>query len=543
MKRLIFLLEIIFLLSLVYAFNIDLLYPSGDIEVYKNELFNITLNISCFDSCGEINVSLDPYYTPKLWIPTWGDDTGYIEIFDIQNGNSLGVVDGGTDEVFVSAVDYNNDVVWACVNDDGKLIKINSTNGSIIDIFNIGERCGGIAVDMEGNLWQSDPSLEVIFKINSAGEKICNFSVESPITVSIGKDNSVWAANFYNKSLSRINSSCSLEKSFNVPVSPAEIFPETNYLFVLGESSLVKILFNGTEAGQVDTSIEESYAAMDLEGFLWIANGENLLKLDENLNLVDNYSFSPNYVAVDADNNIWIMDKTDNSFGMINKSSRELVYSGNTANSISGRGDITGIKKQMLNKGLIPSIFARPFYTINSNPWTINLSENESIIISFYINATGDKDTRSRFFVYANKTDFSSGNMTLSWRVSIIEREIISAFILVTPGGNGGGGTGFVLENKSKETSSCNLPYKKINFECCLDDNNNSICDINEKSVPPNESFNQTGESITGFIINEGEGDFDYKFLILLAALIIVYIGIRVYIKKHNKRRIFKNKS
>jgi hypothetical protein len=41
--------------------DIDLLWPTGNVNAYQNEFFKVSLNVSCFDTdCGDINVTLDP---------------------------------------------------------------------------------------------------------------------------------------------------------------------------------------------------------------------------------------------------------------------------------------------------------------------------------------------------------------------------------------------------------------------------------------------------------------------------------------------------
>lgn len=47
----------------------------------------------------------------------------------------------------------------------------------------------------------------------------------------------------------------------------------------------------------------------------------------------------------------------------------------------------------------------KPFYTnATNNPWTINLNKDQSKIVTFWVNATGDYGEYDGFFVYANKT-------------------------------------------------------------------------------------------------------------------------------------------
>jgi len=72
-------------------------------------------------------------------------------------------------------------------------------------------------------------------------------------------------------------------------------------------------------------------------------------------------------------------------------------------------------------KGLISTTIGdTPFYTNESNPRSITLNKDESQIITFWVNATGDIGDSYEFFAYANVTsDMSISNYTSSWNVSI----------------------------------------------------------------------------------------------------------------------------
>jgi len=63
-----------------------------------------------------------------------------------------------------------------------------------------------------------------------------------------------------------------------------------------------------------------------------------------------------------------------------------------------------------------------PFWTnASTNPWNITLGVNESRLITFWVNATGDKGKNHTFFAFVNKTsDMSIGNITIKWNVSIL---------------------------------------------------------------------------------------------------------------------------
>lgn len=64
-----------------------------------------------------------------------------------------------------------------------------------------------------------------------------------------------------------------------------------------------------------------------------------------------------------------------------------------------------------------------PFYTNITNPYNVTLAKDESIILTFYVNATGALNSTHEFFVDVNNTaDFSFGNSSVRWNVTIIEK-------------------------------------------------------------------------------------------------------------------------
>ncbi|MGD9276061.1 MAG: DUF2341 domain-containing protein [Candidatus Pacearchaeota archaeon] len=73
-------------------------------------------------------------------------------------------------------------------------------------------------------------------------------------------------------------------------------------------------------------------------------------------------------------------------------------------------------------KGLISTTIGdTPFYTNESNPKVISLNENQSQLVTFWVNATGAVDSIHAFFAYANLTNESRiSNITNKWGVTII---------------------------------------------------------------------------------------------------------------------------
>ena len=76
------------------------------------------------------------------------------------------------------------------------------------------------------------------------------------------------------------------------------------------------------------------------------------------------------------------------------------------------------------SKGLInTTIGAKPFYTINQNPITIDLDENECQEITWRVNATGDINTEHIFFTYSDFNNSYSESDRI--KLTIVEDDII----------------------------------------------------------------------------------------------------------------------
>ncbi|MBT4136164.1 hypothetical protein HOD75_01700 [archaeon] len=63
---------------------------------------------------------------------------------------------------------------------------------------------------------------------------------------------------------------------------------------------------------------------------------------------------------------------------------------------------------------------ATPFYTNITNPYNLTLNQDESQIITWWVNATGSIDNAHEFFIYANKTsDLTNSNITSKLNITI----------------------------------------------------------------------------------------------------------------------------
>ena len=89
-----------------------------------------------------------------------------------------------------------------------------------------------------------------------------------------------------------------------------------------------------------------------------------------------------------------------------------------------------------MDKGIIPIGSGTPFYTnATSNPITTSsLSENQSELITFFVNATGKLDSKYFFFAYANLTsNITTGDRTKNWNVTISVQQELPNITIIYP--------------------------------------------------------------------------------------------------------------
>jgi len=90
-----------------------------------------------------------------------------------------------------------------------------------------------------------------------------------------------------------------------------------------------------------------------------------------------------------------------------------LIIKQATCWAATGSYDCTPVKLTNATEG------ATPFYTNTTHPYNVTLSENDSVAVTIWINASGTGT--GEFFVYANKTsDQSISNSTGKWNTTIL---------------------------------------------------------------------------------------------------------------------------
>jgi sporulation protein YlmC with PRC-barrel domain len=119
---------------------------------------------------------------------------------------------------------------------------------------------------------------------------------------------------------------------------------------------------------------------------------------------------------------------TDNYGGGGGGSYNNGTDQNNTAGINSGDGYVTITYSGTTKGGTVSmNTSATPFYTTTQNPYNVSLNAGQSQTITWTVNSTGIVWNNYTFFIYANMTsDFTIGNMTSSWNVTIVNFTVIT---------------------------------------------------------------------------------------------------------------------
>ena len=165
----------------------------------------------------------------------------------------------------------------------------------------------------------------------------------------------------------------------------------------------------------------------------------------------------------------------------------------NTANYTWGQGFVIITLIGNVKGGAVStSSSATPFWTNVSNPYTINLSANQSQVVTWWVNATGTYDNYT-FFVYANKTeDQTIGNLSTTWNVTVYNLTLDATaptvnLILPINGSGSVNSTQYFFANFTDNSLMANATLFIWN----------STGLINTTNVIINGTFNQTNISVT----------------------------------------------
>ncbi|MEK6917836.1 MAG: S8 family serine peptidase [Nanoarchaeota archaeon] len=455
------------------SINLNLIYPTTSINTTKNQFFNVTLNVTCKNAdCGEINVSLDP---EPVTTYTKSSDT-------ICNGNTCTTtLYSGIRNVFEdgewkkiedarSLKNKNFEIKYLDSDDDYKLNVLDFNYTSIqfeLEISN-----NKLNQNIPIRLWEvNDSKLSNENIVKNSYKDYSDIKINNNVKQSSAKK--VYTSNFgLGKILEIGGNSTTITLQDADTENLNDVYtsynsPDTNYdgdyLSLLQYShSFARdswIMFNLSSLQSGNEILDAVFSWMY---YSLTQNTTNELHACFNPcswteeNLTWNSRPSYNQTAYNVTN------QSQSSGNRYNFNATGLVketFSGGYNNvtlvirnlNIAGSRDYyskemgTVLQRPYLNityttggvpegiKGLINStIGAVPFYTNQSNPRAINLSVNQSQLVTFWVNATGNNGTYE-FFAFANKTSNPSiSNITSRWNVTITETSQQQPLIDVT---------------------------------------------------------------------------------------------------------------
>ncbi|MFH1521786.1 MAG: DUF2341 domain-containing protein, partial [archaeon] len=450
--------------------SLDLIYPTGNINVTQNEFFNVTVNVTCNNAdCGEINVSLDPY---SSWTYKKEITIDYSKV----NGSQVNfpVLINTTDsDLITKAQADGDDIVFADSNDDkldheieyynsttGWLVAwvriptLSNTTNTTISMYygNAGATNqenatgvwdsnfvmvqhmqedpgpGGAGDIVDSTKYDNDGTAEASMTADDqvAGQidgsldfdgvddyigvpdDICDVSSDFSVTLWVDPDdnseNPRWTS-IYNTGSNDFQGGhlASDEIYFRllgsvIKTSPYVVsYPGWIYVVFVYNGGTKRIYVDGVEKTTISGGITAD-ATFSAIGAGYSVNTYTADGLIDEVR-ISNVARSTGWIATEYNNQF-----SPDSFYSVGEEEQEVES-----------------KTGLIND----TIGATPFYTNQSNPRTISLSEGESQLVTFWVNATGSVDTTHVFFAFANLTsDMSVSNITGEWNVTIVEANV-----------------------------------------------------------------------------------------------------------------------
>ncbi|MFH1592202.1 MAG: DNRLRE domain-containing protein [Candidatus Woesearchaeota archaeon] len=458
------------------AIGIDLIYPTQDINVTKNEFFNFTTEVCCFESdCDEVNVSLDPEkseYTPSTYTKCSGKTctktfySGIRFVYEnsrwkkVEEARSLmGILDViiDKDPYFpVAVIDFNySSITLDLTALDEKLNKIldlkvynkhNRSEKPKDEYGNIKDKDKGIVIYNNGEIVREtidlSDTVENILGIEIKwGDASTTIKLQEPDTENLEDA-------FFDEDDTRTGTEALIIADvldghgavtfvkFNMSSIPSDMMIEDATL----------CLYTSTTGTASDEDLDMWY----VENQSW--KEEEIDDLcndgavcDEVFDMfttkIRTYNGLDGVIHWDCIDNLQSAVQTEIDNGNINLSFA-LNNSGTDASDSyqwKSKEWPTALNRPYLNitytiegeKGLISTTEgAKPFYTNGTNPTSISLNKDECQNVTWWVNATGNIGNTYTFFSYANKTsDMSISNKTNEINITIQAQQIQSELL------------------------------------------------------------------------------------------------------------------
>jgi len=394
---------------------IDITYPTTNINVTKNELFNITLNVTCNTlDCGNIEVYLDPMKIYNFSVAS----TIYAE-----EGN-----DGADDDPSPP----NNGPRYTIASEPDTTIP-SSTELDTIDGSYATATCGANDVCYQtfyANL-TTDMAGTTITKINwtiNAGCSEISCQAEELYVYHWNDTSSTWI-----QCGAVITTSSILLRTCTEESNPEDFINSTDFMHMIIHqdtgnpnsintdfiklevtyTSIPTLTLNNTypDSPNIDEDILFNITCTDddigdtLTGYVQLYN--NTVQYGDTQSLT---------VTNDTETTIHTLLAANTS--NTETWTGEYWCSDGTANTTKQNDSVT---ITISKNGLIPVGTGTPFYTNLTNPINVSLNTGESETVTFWVNATGDADNTYEFFAYANMTsDSTINNITNKFNVTIV---------------------------------------------------------------------------------------------------------------------------
>ena len=389
--------------------GLQLISPTGNININQSELFNVTVNVSCSNNnCGELNITLDPEGT--VYNFTTCGATGNAGPSQAQcNANYTGTSLAGL--VGVTSGIQN----WTVPATGTYSIEVGGARGGTAATSGT-NRAGGFGAKMKGDFYLTQGTVLQILVGQAGGSHDTygggggsfvangsNYSVASPLIVAGGGG----GAGLTGTDLSNATSNTSGLAGSGSGAGG------TN-----GGAGISDASYGGGGGGFYNSSITNGASGFRQGGAGATQRTGGMPGFGGGGSAHGGAGGAGGY---SGGGGATYSSSANYGYGGGGGSYNSGTNQVNTSAAISGRGYVTITYSNGKGGTVSMDSSATPFFTTTTNPYNLSLNEGDSQIITWTVNATGTSNSTYAFFVYANLTSNSSvGNITDLWNVTII---------------------------------------------------------------------------------------------------------------------------
>ncbi|MEQ8175518.1 MAG: InlB B-repeat-containing protein [Syntrophomonadaceae bacterium] len=199
----------------------------------------------------------------------------------------------------------------------------------------------GVAVDGSGNIYVSDTGNDAVKKMDSGGNVIKTFSIDTPYGVAVDSSGNIYVAEYVNGAINKINpndnSITILGTGFSRPSGVALDGSGNIYVSCVLNNTILKINPNNNTVTYLSSSdFNRPYGiAVDNSGNIYVADTDNnaVKKLNPNDNSItplgSGFAY-PHGVAVDSSGNIYVADASHSVIKRMNPNGSDILTLGSS---------------------------------------------------------------------------------------------------------------------------------------------------------------------------------------------------------------------